>query len=79
MTRSTWAEVPTTVRGALEEALGDQVEEAASQRGGFSSGSADRLVLRRHLLHDSLQEFQRREAAAALGWLRRRRALDSVG
>jgi aminoglycoside phosphotransferase (APT) family kinase protein len=45
MTRTTWAEVPTTVRRALEEALGDQVEEAASQSGGFSSGSADRLVL----------------------------------
>jgi hypothetical protein len=45
MTRSTWAEAPQIVRRALEDALGSEVTEAVSQTGGFSSGSADRLVL----------------------------------
>ncbi|TWX38283.1 aminoglycoside phosphotransferase family protein [Frigoribacterium sp. ACAM 257] len=45
MARTTWAEVPRAVRRALEEALGSEVEEAVSQSAGFSSGSADRLVL----------------------------------
>ncbi|MBD8582938.1 aminoglycoside phosphotransferase family protein [Frigoribacterium sp. CFBP 8766] len=77
MTRTTWAEVPTTVRRALEEALGDQVEEAASQSGGFSSGSADRLVLRsgRRVFAKSVSrsrnavthELHRREAAVVRG------------
>lgn len=77
MTRTIWAEVPTTVRRALEEALGDQVEEAASQSGGFSSGSADRLVLRsgRRVFAKSVSrsrnagthELHRREATVVRG------------
>jgi hypothetical protein len=45
MARTTWAETPDTVRRAVEVALGAEVTEAVSQAGGFSSGSADRLVL----------------------------------
>jgi hypothetical protein len=45
MARSTWAEAPQIVRRAVEDALGSEVTEAVSQTGGFSPGSADRLLL----------------------------------
>jgi hypothetical protein len=45
MARSTWGEAPHIVRRAVEDALGSEVVEAVSQAGGFSSGSADRLLL----------------------------------
>ena len=45
MARTRWAEAPHAVRRAVEVALGAEVIEAVSQAGGFSSGSADRLLL----------------------------------
>ena len=39
-----WAQLPTSVRAAVEDVLGDRVVEAVSQPGGFSPGSADRVV-----------------------------------
>ncbi len=39
-----WWEVPPDVRARVEEVLGSSVGEAHSQTGGFSPGSADRLV-----------------------------------
>lgn len=42
--RLTWSELPTAVRRWVEETLGDQVVAAESQTGGFSLGTADRLV-----------------------------------
>ena len=43
--RITWAEVPESVRAGLEHVLGSKVVGAASQSGGFSPGTADRLLL----------------------------------
>src|SRR5688572_25389573 len=38
-----WAELPAEVRSGVEEILGGAVVEAASQVGGFSPGTADRV------------------------------------
>lgn len=42
--RVAWWSVPERVRAGLEEQLGSVVVEATSQPGGFSPGSADRVV-----------------------------------
>jgi len=73
MARTTWAEAPHTLRRAVEDLLGSVVTEAVSQSGGFSSGSADRLVLAdgRHVFAKSADrarnvgtyELHRQEAA----------------
>lgn len=42
--RLAWAELPEAVRAGVEEVLGAAVVEARSQAGGFSPGSADRVV-----------------------------------
>ncbi|MDQ1642720.1 MAG: hypothetical protein QOJ90_2071 [Actinomycetota bacterium] len=42
--RASWAELPAAVHVAVAEVLGGQVVEARSQPGGFSPGSADRVV-----------------------------------
>ncbi|WP_237200745.1 aminoglycoside phosphotransferase family protein [Rothia nasimurium] len=44
--RASWADVPRTVQAWVEEVLGDAVVGAESQSGGFSLGTADRLVTR---------------------------------
>lgn len=45
-TRVQWAGLPEGVRAAVERILGDEVVEARSQPGGFSPGSADRVITR---------------------------------
>ncbi|WP_269938712.1 phosphotransferase [Arthrobacter sp. HY1533] len=40
-----WAQLPPHVRAGVEDILGDTVVSAVSQPGGFSPGSADRVVL----------------------------------
>lgn len=42
--RTAWAEIPASVREAVEAILGGPVVSAVSQSGGFSPGSADRVV-----------------------------------
>ena len=42
--RVLWEDLPSHVRVAVEEILGSPVVAAVSQRGGFSPGSADRVV-----------------------------------
>ena len=42
--RVAWADLPAEVRAAVEDVLGSRVVEAWTQRGGFSPGSADRVV-----------------------------------
>ena len=42
--RITWSELPLGVRAAVEDVLGSRVVDAVSQPGGFSPGSADRVV-----------------------------------
>lgn len=44
--RLPWTRLPGTVRAAVEDILGDPVVVAASQPGGFSDGSADRIRTR---------------------------------
>ncbi|MGL3199634.1 MULTISPECIES: phosphotransferase [Curtobacterium] len=44
MGRTSWTEVPTTLRARIETALGGPVVEAVSQASGWSPGSADRVV-----------------------------------
>jgi hypothetical protein len=44
-TRIGWSELPAELRTEIELMLGAPVLSAVSQRGGFSPGSADRLVL----------------------------------
>ena len=39
-----WVDLPSAVRGAVERSLGSQVVAAVSQPGGFSPGTADRVV-----------------------------------
>nr|BFE56785.1 hypothetical protein GCM10020063_013110 [Dactylosporangium thailandense] len=39
-----WTDLPDGVRGAVEVILGEPVASAASQAGGFSPGTADRVV-----------------------------------
>lgn len=43
--RITWAQLPPEVRAGVELILGDAVVETRSQHGGFSPGSADRVLL----------------------------------
>ena len=43
--RSTWAELPASVRSAVEERLGGHVVRAISQNGGFTHGVAARICL----------------------------------
>lgn len=43
--RIVWEDVPQPVRSGVEELLGGTVLHAATQSGGFSPGTADRLVL----------------------------------
>jgi hypothetical protein len=43
--RMQWAEMPESVRGAVEQRLGSKVVSAHSQAGGFSPGVAARLLL----------------------------------
>ena len=43
-TRIAWADLPTGVREKIEGILGGRVVEAVSQAGGFSPGTADRVV-----------------------------------
>ena len=45
MPRRRWDDLPGRIRAAIEDALGSPVVSAASQPGGFSPGSADRVVL----------------------------------
>jgi len=40
-----WSELPASVRSGIEEILGGPVVEAATQSGGFSPGTADRVRL----------------------------------
>ena len=42
--RVAWSDLPARVRAAVEEVLGSPVVTAVSQPGGFSPGSADRVV-----------------------------------
>lgn len=44
MTRVAWSDIPASVRARIEEVLGSPVVEAVSQPGGYSPGSADRVV-----------------------------------
>jgi len=39
-----WADLPTPVRAAVEATLGSRVVRASTQAGGFSPGTADRVV-----------------------------------
>ncbi|AIY03756.1 MULTISPECIES: phosphotransferase family protein [Arthrobacter] len=43
--RIAWSQLPQQVRAGVEEILGEAVVEAVSQPGGFSPGSADRVLL----------------------------------
>ena len=43
--RIQWSDLPLSLRSEVERALGSPVVRAASQPGGFSPGSADRVVL----------------------------------
>jgi aminoglycoside phosphotransferase (APT) family kinase protein len=43
MTRIGWSDLPAAVRDGVEDLLADRVVDAASQPGGFSPGSADRV------------------------------------
>ena len=44
-TRISWPQLPPSVRAGVERILGETVVTAQSQSGGFSPGSADRVVL----------------------------------
>lgn len=41
-----WHDLPGHVRTAVEDVIGDEVVEAVSQPGGFSPGTADRVLTR---------------------------------
>lgn len=72
-----WADLPSHVRGAVEEVLGAPVVEACTQPGGFSPGSADRVLTRdgrRAFVkaagaeqNEKTIELHRREAAVTAG------------
>lgn len=71
--RITWEHLPARVRAGVEEILGESVTAHTSQQGGFSPGSADRVVLasgRRAFVkaasshsNQTTPELHRREAA----------------
>src|SRR5690606_38571572 len=71
-TRPTWHDLPASVHAAVGELLGSPVVAAESQPGGFSPGTADRVVTaggRRAFvkvtgtaLNDRSAQFHRREA-----------------
>jgi aminoglycoside phosphotransferase (APT) family kinase protein len=42
--RISWADLPAPVQRAIEAIIGDRVVEAVSQVGGFSPGTADRVI-----------------------------------
>ncbi|MGP9500756.1 phosphotransferase [Specibacter sp. AOP5-B1-6] len=73
--RIRWDQLPSEVRAGVEDILGEVVASAQSQAGGFSPGSADRVVLssgRRAFVkavsagvNTSSVELHRREAAVA--------------
>ena len=42
--RVAWSALPASVRAAVEDVLGSSVVQAVSQSGGFSPGSADRVI-----------------------------------
>lgn len=75
MPRPQWSELPAGLRAEIERVLGSEVVEAQSQPGGFSPGSADRVVLadgRRAFVktgdaavNAETVEIHRREAAIA--------------
>ena len=44
MSRVRWEEIPPALRAAIEDVLGEPVVAAQSQPGGYSPGSADRVV-----------------------------------
>ena len=44
MSRVQWEQIPSPLRARIEDVLGEPVVEARSQSGGFSPGSADRVV-----------------------------------
>ena len=44
MSRLAWHEIPASVQAQIEDVLGSPVIEAVSQPGGYSPGSADRVV-----------------------------------
>jgi len=44
VSRLAWHDLPVAVRAGIEDVLGGRVVEAVSQSGGFSPGSADRVV-----------------------------------
>ncbi|MBD3940406.1 phosphotransferase [Microbacterium sp. NEAU-LLC] len=44
MSRLEWHDIPASVRAQIEDVLGSPVVEAVSQPGGYSPGSADRVV-----------------------------------
>jgi aminoglycoside phosphotransferase (APT) family kinase protein len=58
--RTPWSDLPASVRTGIEEVLGAPVVDARSQSGGFSPGSADRLVTA-----DGRRAFAKAVAAAA--------------
>lgn len=43
-TRLQWEQLPLTVRTAIEDIMGSPVSQAVSQPGGYSPGTADRIV-----------------------------------
>ena len=46
MSRIRWSDLPAPVQAAAQEIIGDEVVTAESQPGGFSPGTADRVVTR---------------------------------
>lgn len=76
-TRPTWDSLPEHIRASVGELLGSEVVTAVSQPGGFSPGTADRVVTadgRRAFvkvtglpLNDRSVEFHRREAEITAG------------
>ena len=59
--RMLWDEVPDSIRASVGEIFGAPVVTARTQAGGFSPGSADRVVT-----------AAGRRASATLEWLRER-------
>jgi len=88
VSRLQWDELPPPLRARIEEVLGEPVVEARSQSGGFSPGSADRVITasgRRAFgtfltsslrpvppRMPTLRTFQRDQAIVTLDWVRER-------